>query len=433
MSQTAPPQTPIPNLEPSKRRKKRRRPSLWMRRAIALAVLCGGATMLGGGFGALTKALMGPPKVATAVAPADTTKINTLIIAVNPKPLPAQTGDKASRRVADGLYLLTLDTATRRASVLSIPRQTRALIGSDGPGQIGDALAVGGITLLKETVEAVTGLPVDHYVWLEMDGTKSILGTLGKPEVFLDKAVKYTEPDTGMGVDLPAGWQQLDAEKAIAFGLLRPDDTGIDHMVRQQFLMHQLQQQIHSGMAWTWFGGAVTKAIPNLTTDLPNRDFESLASTLREVAPQDVTYALMPGEVAKSGDWLVSAKRYDSLLTKLQTPVTDKAPGDLKPTIEILYGGDAADPAAGQRSDEKVLNLAGQLTNQGFQVVRTARAPITAADSRVVDRARADLRSSQVIGAVEKAVGDAMVEVEPDEVNGYGAQYTLELGRRFFK
>jgi LCP family protein required for cell wall assembly len=435
MSQTAPPQAPIPNLGPSTRRKRRRRPSLWVRRAIALGVLSLGAAMLGGGFGAVSRALQGPPKVAAVATAGEATRVNTLVITVNPKPLPGEPGDKATRRVADGLYLLSLDSASKHATILSIPRQTRALIGSNGPGQIGDALAVGGITLLKETVEGVTGLGVDHYVWLEMDGTKTILGALGKPEVFLPSAVKYTDADTGVAVDLPAGWQSLDPDKAIAFGLLRPDDTGIDHMVRQQFLMHQFQRQIHDGFAWTWYGGAVSKAMPAVTTDLPKGDFDALLHALREVAPEDVSYALMPGEVAKSGDWLVQSKRYDGLLTKLQTPIGDKAVAELHPTLEILYDatGNGTDANATQRAGEKVLALAAKLTSDGFQVVRTDKAPITSAGSRIVDRARADLRSVRVLGALEAAAGDALVEVEPDEVAGYGAQYTLELGKRFFK
>ena len=95
--------------------------------------------------------------------------------------------------------------------------------------------------------------------------------------------------------------------------------------------------------------------------------------------------------------------------------------------------GSPPDPGAGQRNDEKVLALATQLTNEGFQVVRTARATVTSADSRVVDRARADLRSEKVLAALDKAVGDALIELEPDDVSGYGAQYTLELGKRYFK
>jgi hypothetical protein len=58
---------------------------------------------------------------------------------------------------------------------------------------------------------------------------------------------------------------------------------------------------------------------------------------------------------------------------------------------------------------------------------------VYAADTLVIDRARADLRSTAVLGALDHAVGDALVEIEPEEIAGYGAQYTLELGKRFFK
>jgi LCP family protein required for cell wall assembly len=434
MSQTLPPQAPIPDLGPSTRRRRKKRPSLLLRRVIAVGVLVAGAAMLGGGFGALSRALFKPIPSATAPASASH-RINTLVVAVNPKPLAPEPGEKATRRVADGLYLLSLDTERHEGFVLSMPRQTRALLGTNGGGQLGDALAYGGVPLLRETVEGVTGLQVDHYVWLELDGAKTILGQLGKPEVYVAKPVQFTDPASGTQVDLQPGWQQLSPEGAIAFGLLRPDDVGLDHIVRQQFLMHQLQSQINGQFAWWWFGGAVSKAVPALTTDLPNRDFETLANTLREVSPDAMRYATLPGEVSKAGDWLVSAKRYDSLLTKLQTPIGEKSVSELKPTIEIVYdaASESKEEAAAQKADERVLQLATRLTEQGFQVVRTARGSVHAADTRVIDRARADLRSTAVLGALDAAVGDAMVEIEPEEIAGYGAQYTLELGKRFFK
>ena len=430
MSQTVPPQTPIPDLGPSTRRRRKKRPSLLLRRVIAVGVLCGVAAMLGGGFGAITKAIFKPIPSVTATGPAaESTRVNTLVIAVNPKPLPPEPGEKATRRVADGLYLLSLDTANDRGYVLSIPRQTRALLGTNGPGQIGDALAYGGVPLMRETVEGVTGLQVDHYVWLELDGARTILGQLKPAEVYVAKPVKFTDPVSGSNIELQPGWQQLNTDGALTYGVLRPDDVGLDHIVRQQFLMHQWQSQITGPFAGWWFGGAVGKIVPAITTDLPNREFETLAHALREVSPDAMAFATMPGEVSKQGDWLVSAKRYDSLLTKLQTPIGNKPVSELKPTLEITYGADADS----QKADEKVLGLATRLTEQGFQVVRTARAPVHAADSRLIDRARADLRSVAVLGALDAAVGDAMIELEPEEVAGYGAQYTLELGKRFFK
>lgn len=434
MSQTLPPQAPIPDLGPSTRRRRKKRPSLWLRRAIALGVLGVGAAMLGGGFGAVSRALFKPIPSVTGPAAAQT-RVNTLVVAVNPKPLPSEPGEKATRRVADGLYLLSVDTANHHGYVLSIPRQTRALLGTNGPGQLGDALAFGGVPLLRETVEGVTGLAVNHYVWLELEGAKTILAELGKPEVFVGKVVKFTDPASGTQVDFKPGWQQLSPEGAIAFGLLRPDDVGLDHIVRQQFLMHQWQMQINGRFAWWWFGGAVSKAVPALTTDLPNREFEALAHTLREVPPGAMRYATVPGEVSKQGDWLVASKRYDSLLTKLQTPIGEKSVAELKPTIELVYdaASESSEQAAAQRADEKVLQLATRLTEQGFQVVRTARAAVHAADTRVIDRARADLRSTAVLGALDAAVGSAMIEIEAEAIAGYGAQYTLELGKRYFK
>ncbi|MFP5503342.1 MAG: hypothetical protein ACLGIN_12710, partial [Candidatus Sericytochromatia bacterium] len=160
------------------------------------------------------------------------------------------------------------------------------------------------------------------------------------------------------------------------------------------------------------------------TSDLPKRDFDAVAGEFAKIDPEHVSYAILPGSVSPDGNWVPSQKRLDNLLGRLLVAPENKSPKALAPTIEILYN-DAA--------DDKVMELAAKLTNQGFQVLRTARYNVPQNETRLIDRAKLEERSQPVIDAVDQTVGDVRVVMATDEVNAYGATYSLELGKDYFK
>ena len=417
-----PPGEGLPELGPSRlKHRRKRRPGLFARRLLALGVFIGllGAAGIGASY-ALNSLF--PP--GTLQAPGDVTaRINVLVVGVDPKPLPVEDMDKASRRLADTLMVFSLDPKTMRAFVVSLPRETRATLGEAGDGVLGDALAVGGIPLVRDTAEELTGLTIQHYVALDLDAARQIVGEMGTSEIYVGKPIKFQDKHANLGLDLQPGWHTLSAEQTLAYAYQRTEDE-LDRLERQQMLVRAWQARLHESWNWLWLMQLGSKAVGLVETDLPKRDFEYLVGEWRRVVPLNLTFGLLPGDANRRGEWIMSPRRWDALLPRLQGTPGSRSAAEIKPNVELLYD---------DKGDERVMMLANTLQNQGFQVIRTAHYPVDQDETVVTDRLRADERSQALLAAIDQAVGGARIEVSSDEGAGYAAQITVRLGKRFFK
>jgi LCP family protein required for cell wall assembly len=112
---------------------------------------------------------------------------------------------------SDSLMLLHMGTG--KPVLISIPRDSYVPIPGHGHNKINAALALGGPTLLIQTVEAVTGLKIDHYMGIGFGGLADVVDTIGGVRMCLPSALH--EADSG--INLPAGCQNLNGTQAIAF------------------------------------------------------------------------------------------------------------------------------------------------------------------------------------------------------------------------
>jgi LCP family protein required for cell wall assembly len=112
---------------------------------------------------------------------------------------------------SDSLMLLHMGTG--KPVLISIPRDSYVPIPGHGNDKINAALAIGGPALLIETVEAVTGLKIDHYMGIGFEGLTDVVNTVGGVRMCLPSALQ----DADSGVNLKAGCQNLNGTEAVAF------------------------------------------------------------------------------------------------------------------------------------------------------------------------------------------------------------------------
>ena len=74
---------------------------------------------------------------------------------------------------ADTIMLLH-KPPTGKAALVSLPRDSWVAIPENGSAKINAAFSWGGPQLLVQTVESLTGLTVDHYIQIGMDGVKEL-------------------------------------------------------------------------------------------------------------------------------------------------------------------------------------------------------------------------------------------------------------------
>ncbi len=94
------------------------------------------------------------------------------------------------------------------------------------------------------TVEKLTGVHIDHFAEVNLDGFYELARVLGGVEVCLNHPVR----DVNSGADFPAGYQHLDAAQALAFVRQRDGlpNGDLDRTHRQQAFLESVIHQLRA-------------------------------------------------------------------------------------------------------------------------------------------------------------------------------------------
>ncbi len=199
------------------------RPGRTRRRVLAvLASVLAAIVLIGLGGGALyayqidrsltsniTRELELPPGTTTgrpAKDPAATAALNYVLIGTDQ-------GDPSEDRHgrSDSIMVLHLNGARDRAYILSFPRDLWVSIPGYGKNTINAAFALGGASLVVETVEGLTGTRMDHVAMIDFEGFISLTEDLGG--VTVNNRVAFRSH----GFDFPRGQITLRGEEALWF------------------------------------------------------------------------------------------------------------------------------------------------------------------------------------------------------------------------
>ena len=113
-------------------------------------------------------------------------RINILLLGLDTRP------DRPSSTLTDTVIVGSIDNEGKNATLISIPRDLWVPIDDDYSGKINSAYAIGeadqdkidgGITLAKEKVEEVLGIPIHYYALINFEGFKKAIDILGGIEV----------------------------------------------------------------------------------------------------------------------------------------------------------------------------------------------------------------------------------------------------------
>src|ERR687898_502042 len=116
----------------------------------------------------------------------------------------------------------TIMLAKANGGLLAVPRDTLAEIPGLGEDKVNAAFANGGPELTVETLENLTGLPVENYVVLDFGGTREIVDALGGITVNVEEPIE-TQQD-GEFFSIPAGPQELTGAPARPLGWFERGD-----------------------------------------------------------------------------------------------------------------------------------------------------------------------------------------------------------------
>lgn len=204
----------------------------------------------------------------------------------------ARANDTASR--SDTMILVRVDANVGKATLVSIPRDTKVEIEGHGTQKINAAYAFGGPAGAVEAVENMSGIEISHYAEIHFDELEKAVDQLGGIWVDIPESNDQTGA-SNTGVELNAGMQRLNGEQALAFARERYgyNEGDFQRAENQRILVQALADTILS-LPPTDLPGAVQSLANCISTDYSLNELIELAQTFQSAEHYYFYSAMVP-------------------------------------------------------------------------------------------------------------------------------------------
>mgnify|MGYP003184223908 CR=1 FL=1 len=231
-----------------------------------------------------------------------------------------------SLNLTDTIMLFSYNPRTQEASMLSIPRDT--FIGDDPDeatawDKINSVYQLG-VDKLLEDVSNLTGIDVKNYVTVDTAGFKELVDTIGGVTFNVPMDMKYDSYSQGLHIDLKAGEQVLDGDKAEQLVRFRHNNDGTTYpasygledegrMKTQQAFLTELAKQTLTVGNIPKIMSIIDIANKYVETNMDFNMLKDYVPYLVELNMSDIKKDTLPGEPAlTNGVWVYLADEEDA-------------------------------------------------------------------------------------------------------------------------
>jgi polyisoprenyl-teichoic acid--peptidoglycan teichoic acid transferase len=272
----------------------------------------------------------------------------------------------------DTMIVLTVDPASGKVGMLSLPRDLWVTIPGYGEAKINTAFQIGernakggGPALAKATVEEIIGYPIHYYVRLNFEGFRKLIDAIGGIYVDVPKEINDPLfPDSNYGYDplhIPAGRIQMDGELALKYARVRHVDDDYNRARRQQQVLIAVKDQLFR-----------RDMIATLLPKLP-----SMASTLANSVNTDIPLDQAPALVDLGRSLDMDNIQQAVLDNRYGTESNDEQRGWIlvpdptlyRPVVDALFTADSSGQTVETTQEDAAQALAQSLSAEGASIV----------------------------------------------------------------
>ncbi len=222
--------------------------------------------------------------------------------------------------LSDTMLLLRFNPRTEQLVVMSIPRDTRALV-NGMLTKINEANLDGGPALTAESIsDLLGGVAIDRYVRINVQGVEKLIDALGGVTVNVPQDMKYQDDSQHLYINLKAGEQTLDGDQALQFLRFRYDENGdIGRVQRQQMMMRAVIEQTLNPTTIARLPKILSVIQSHVDTNLSVEELVALVGYGSQTSRSDVQMLMLPGNFSSPADfsrsyWLPSYERIDAMV-----------------------------------------------------------------------------------------------------------------------
>ena len=326
--------------------------------------------------------------------------------------------------LSDTMLLLRFDPREERVSVLSVPRDTRTNV--DGlVTKINEANREGGPALSAQAVsELMGGVPIDRYMRINVQGVEKLIDALGGVEVDVPKDMKYQDDSQHLYINLKAGRQRLDGDKAIQFLRFRYDDNGdIGRVQRQQTFMRALTNQALNPATIARLPKILSVIQAHVDTNLSVEELVALVGYGAQTERSDVQMLMLPGEFSNYDDYELSywIPDYSGIDAMAEDYFGLSNGYSVSESIDPSYLSVAIQDST--YDDVAVQSLINSLYDSGYLNVYVDRSLNNPLESTRIVAQRGDIDSAE---SIQRFLGVGQVRVE--STGSLDSDITIQLG-----
>lgn len=236
---------------------------------------------------------------------------------------------------SDSMLIASLDPVTKKAHLFSVLRDTYVDIEGHGRGRINTAFSLGGPELAMKTIGDLLGIDIQYYVYTDFEGFKALVDAIGGVDFEVEKDMHYTDNADGnrYDIDLEAGYQHLDGDKALQYVRFRHDAmSDFTRTERQRNFLMAVAKKMQSTWNIVQMKKILDSVSPYIETNLEVSDMlklgqlgvESHVAGTAQVPPMELI-----GEDNVAGASVIAVKDLDELKEFVQEELAsdDTMPG----------------------------------------------------------------------------------------------------------
>jgi LCP family protein required for cell wall assembly len=277
---------------------------------------------------------------------------------------------------ADTIMLVHTDPRLEKAIILSFPRDLWVDIPGVGQGKLNSAfeggIEGGGPLLVARTLHQLTGLRINHFLYVDLAGFQKVVEALGGVEM----CIPFNVEDELTGLNLEAGCQTLPPDQALAYVRTRhlPCDAAAPDFYRisrqQQFLRAVINRLLEPRQLLR-LPSRIDDVVGAMRydTDLAIADLAYLVGQLRGISTGAAEFRAVPGTAASesglsvirmdpAAERIFRAIRLNRPLGKIGTRLVNTPPSPANVAVAVVDHG-ASSAARATYS---------QLSDSGFDV-----------------------------------------------------------------
>jgi LCP family protein required for cell wall assembly len=262
-------------------------------------------------------------------------RMTVLVMGLDKRP-----GEQGTGFRTDSLILVSVDPATQRIGMVSIPRDLQMPIpGQDGMKPINTAYVLGelarpgsGARMAADAIQYNLGIPVNHYVVVSFSTVINLVDAIGGITIEVKAPIDDKEYPAmeGYGYDplyIPAGTIQMDGQLALKYARTRHQSSDFDRALRQQQVIMAIRKKALQADTWP---GLIVKApviwnevSQGVITDFSFEEVVSIVLYLKDIPATNIQRGSIDGNytqaVQYNGQSVITVNR--NTITELMTNV----------------------------------------------------------------------------------------------------------------